>query len=145
LPSYCGYGQIVLAVAIFETEIVSRIDASSENYSTSLTLDVNTEIYPLRENDRIELLLATQLDSNASEEILDGYDASRKLQGRAAAYEYIMHGKIFKYAESHGKAIVYASYGGLLMSLKGEPRTLGPRAFNVDSRLYLFLKKVQDI
>jgi DNA-directed RNA polymerases I, II, and III subunit RPABC3 len=106
---------------------------------------VNTEIYPVRENERIELLLATQLDSNPPDELMEGYDASRKLQGRAAAYEYIMHGTIFKYAEVAGKAIVYASFGGLLMALKGEPRTLGPRAFNVDSRFYLFLKKVQDI
>lgn len=120
---------------------VSRVDAKSENYETTLTLDVNMELYPLRSNDRVRLLLASKLGADA-ESSLPGYDPSHPLPPRADAFDYVMFGKIFKYAEAKGKAIVYASFGGLLMALTGEPRTLGARAFNVDADMYLFLTKV---
>lgn len=104
------------------------------------------ELYPLRDGDRLEMLLATQLGETGGDDYgAPGYDPTRKLPSRADAYDYIMYGKIFKYAESEGKAVVYVSFGGLLMALKGEPRTLGARAFNVDSTMYLFLRKIQDM
>lgn len=104
------------------------------------------EIYPIREGDRLELLLATQLGESAVDDFDGlGYDPTKKLPSRADAYDYIMYGKIFKYAETDGKAVVYVSFGGLLMALKGEPRTLGARAFNVDTTLYLFLRKIQNL
>lgn len=122
---------------------VSRIDAKSENYETTLTLDVNMELYPLRNNERIRLLLASKLGADGEHDsTVEGYDPSRPLPDRADAFDYIMFGKIFKYSETKGKAVVYASFGGLLLALTGEPRTLGARAFNVDANLYLFLTKV---
>jgi len=57
-------------------------------------------------------------------------------------YDYVMHGKVFKYAEEEDKAIVYVSYGGLLMALKGEPRTLPSHSFEVDSQMYLLMRKI---
>lgn len=90
------------------------------------------------------MLLATELDSSGAD-TSGGYDPTRKLTGRAAAYDYIMQGRIFRYDEVDGKAIVYASYGGLLMALNGEPRTLGARVFTVDSKLYLFLRKLTNL
>jgi DNA-directed RNA polymerases I, II, and III subunit RPABC3 len=124
---------------------VSRIDAKSDNYETTLTLDVNMELYPLRANERVRLLLASKLGGDGADGTVevDGYDPSRRLPDRADAFDYIMFGKIYKYAETKGKAVVYASFGGLLMALTGEPRTLGARAFNVDANLYLFLTKVE--
>jgi DNA-directed RNA polymerases I, II, and III subunit RPABC3 len=38
---------------------VSRISASSDSVDMELTLDVNTEIYPLQATERITLVLAT--------------------------------------------------------------------------------------
>lgn len=128
---------------------VSRIDADSENYSsTKLTLDVNMELYPLRQEERVRLLLSSKLggeDDAVSD--LAGYDPTKPLPDRANMFDYIMFGKIYKYDSkpSHGQesatATVYASFGGLLMALTGSPQTLGARAFNVDSSLYLFLAK----
>jgi DNA-directed RNA polymerases I, II, and III subunit RPABC3 len=123
---------------------VSRIDAKSENYETTLTLDINMELYPLRTSERVRLLLASKLGGDGeNDSTVEGYDPSRPLPDRADAFDYIMYGKIFKYSESNGKAVVYASFGGLLMALTGEPRTLGARAFNVDANLYLFLTRVE--
>lgn len=37
---------------------------------------------------------------------------------------------------------MYASFGGLLMALKGESRILTSHAFKVDSEVYLFMRRV---
>lgn len=140
---------------------VSRIDAKSNTYDTMLTLDVNMELYPLRENERVRLLLATKLGGDDEVSDLPGYDPTKPLSDRADKFDYIMYGKIYKYSEHEEtvkvkaakagaedkekillRATVYASFGGLLMSLKGEPQMLGARAFTVDASLYLFLAKV---
>lgn len=84
---------------------VSRIDAKSENYDTEITLDINSEIYPLKEGHKFEILLADRLYEDAADESeVPGYDPSRELDSRAASFEYIMHGKIFKYAEEKSRA-----------------------------------------
>lgn len=54
-----------------------------------------------------------------------------------------MHGKVFKVAQSsakEGKMEVFTSYGGLLMSLKGEPSHL--TKIELDQRMYLLIKKI---
>lgn len=128
---------------------VSRIDADSENYSTKLTLDVNMELYPLRQEERVRLLLSSKLGGDDDGDVSDlpGYDPTKALPDRADRFDYIMFGKIYKYDSKPSRgtdpetATVYASFGGLLMALTGNPQTLGARAFNVDASLYLFLAK----
>lgn len=86
---------------------VSRIDAKSENYDTELTLDINSEIYPLKEGYKFEILLSDRLHENPSVDTeVGGYDPSQELDSRAESFEYIMHGKIFKYAEEKARAYV---------------------------------------
>lgn len=122
---------------------VSRIDAKSENYDTEIVLDINTEIYPLAEGTKFEILLADRLQQDiADSSELSGYDPNLVPDDRAKSFEYIMYGKIFKYAEEKSRAVVYASFGGLLMSLRGESRILTSHAFRVDSEVYLFMRKV---
>lgn len=59
-------------------------------------------------------------------------------------YEYVMHGKIFKYKDTSSgdtlKTEVYISYGGLLMQLVGDPKKLGE--LEVDSKVYLLIRKL---
>lgn len=114
--------------------------AKSETYVTELTLDVNTQIYPMSEGDKFQLLLADTLEEAGSQGET-GYDPTRDASIRLQQYDYVMHGKIFKYAEDGGKAVVYCSFGGLLMSLKSEPHTLGAQSFEVDRNLFLLIKK----
>ena len=56
-------------------------------------------------------------------------------------YDYVMHGKIFKYQldEEQRNITIYVSFGGLLMSIKGEVKTL--KALQIDSRIYLLMKE----
>jgi DNA-directed RNA polymerase I, II, and III subunit RPABC3 len=64
-------------------------------------------------------------------------------QTHADNFEYVMHGRVFKIDGGKGAAAtleVFASFGGLLMSLKGEPRSL--QQIEVDQRIYCLLKRV---
>jgi hypothetical protein len=85
---YCD----VLTFVVF---LVSRIEAQSQTYNLHLTLDVNTEIYPLKVNDRFSLAIATTLrkDGVADEGCFDqsGFDSL------ADDFEYVMFGKVFKH------------------------------------------------
>lgn len=62
-------------------------------------------------------------------------------------FEYVMHGLVYKYAPDSGRGggggarvCVYASFGGLLLKLKGDPAKLA--VLEVDSKVYLLLRKV---
>ena len=71
------------------------MEAQSQTYNLHLTLDVNTEIYPLKVNDRFSLAIASTLrkDGSPDEGCFDqsGYDS------HADDYEYVMFGKVFKH------------------------------------------------
>jgi len=41
-------------------------------------------------------------------------------------------------------SVVYVSYGGLLMALKGEIRALRAKTFEPDTPIYLLIKKKED-
>ena len=98
------------------------------------------QLYSLTNGDKFKMVLATTLN-------LDGTpDANEFNQSGAPSlmdpYEYVMHGKVFKVAAAagrDGKMEVFASYGGLLMSLKGEPDQL--KNCHLDMRIYLLIKQ----
>lgn len=100
------------------------------------------QLYKLWTGDKFTLVLASTLN-------LDGTpDANEFNQSGEASlmdnYEYVMHGKVFKVASGgaakDGKMEIFTSYGGLLMSLKGEPAHLAK--IELDMRMYLLIKKV---
>lgn len=122
---------------------VSRIQGKGENYDMHVTVDVNTEIYPISESDRIEILLTEQLRSGPeAADVPASYDPTIPLGEPADTFEYVMFGRIFKFAEEKNKAVLYMSFGGLLMALSGEPRTLNSYTYKVDSPVYLFMRKM---
>ena len=62
----------------------------------------------------------------------------------ADKYDYVMYGTLFKYADDHSggshKVELYASFGGLLMLLKGNPDNL--TGMDVDMNVFLLMRKV---
>ena len=56
-----------------------------------------------------------------------------------------MHGKVFKYQleEKDDKKITnaFVSFGGLLMSIKGDPKSQ-IKNLEIDSRIYLLMSKI---
>lgn len=124
---------------------MSRIEAKSENYDTTVVIDINSEVYPVSEGDKIELLLSEELRPAGADIVEDGvavYDPTLPHGELADQFEYIMHGRIFKFAEDKSRAVIYLSFGGLLMSLEGETRILNSYTYQVDSQVYLLIRKV---
>ncbi|XP_078440523.1 DNA-directed RNA polymerases II and V subunit 8A-like [Wolffia australiana] len=122
---------------------VSRIVAHSEQFDMDLQLDVNTEVYPMHVGEKFTLVLAPTLSLDGTPD--SGYfsqAASRK--SLADKFEYVMHGKLYKISEEGSgprvKVEMYASYGGLLMMLKGDPSNAVN--FELDQRLFLLIRKV---
>ena len=118
-----------------------------------LILDINVDIYPVNQGDRLTVCLATTLN-------LDGSDMKRGTGTAAADYEYdpsigsrptladkydyVMYGRVFKYKDSsssgHSKADVYISFGGLLMQLTGDPKRV--EDLDLDQTVYLLIRKL---
>lgn len=121
---------------------VSRIEGKGENYDFHVTLDVNSEIYPISVDDRLEIHLMETLRNGSEGDVPTSYDPTVPLGEPADTFEYVMHGRIFKFAEEKTKAVLYMSFGGLLMALSGEPRSLNPSTYKVDSPVYLFMRKM---
>ncbi|KAI8898138.1 RNA polymerase [Globomyces pollinis-pini] len=118
---------------------VSRIIATSENVISELTLDVNTEIYPLKTGNKFYLVLAQSLDGQVTDNTKK--DAWKPL-GKSLAddYDYVMYGKVYKYDDANNsKVSVYCSFGGLLMCLAGDYRAL--QSIVVGQYLYLMMRK----
>ncbi|CAI5486873.1 unnamed protein product [Closterium sp. Naga37s-1] len=120
---------------------VSRIEARSEQFDMALSLDVNTEVYPLAAGDKFTLALSPTLSlEGVSDEGV--YDQSGR-QSLMDRYEYVMYGKLYKYSDATGSAAdaeIYVSFGGLLMRLAGDSTNL--KDFHIDQRLYILIRKV---
>jgi DNA-directed RNA polymerase I, II, and III subunit RPABC3 len=131
---------------------VSRIKARSDLYEMDLVLDINVDVYPVSQGDRLTVCLATTLN-------LDGtpmptakgqantfeYDPTIGTRDTLAdRYEYVMFGRVFKYKDSsasgHTRADVYVSFGGLLMQLTGDPKRV--EELDLDQTVYLLVRKV---
>ncbi|KAJ9604445.1 DNA-directed RNA polymerases I, II, and III subunit RPABC3 [Cladophialophora chaetospira] len=119
---------------------VSRIKAYNDNQDILLTLDVNTELYPLNVEDRITVALALSLNLDGSKDDGKGWrEVGRGEQTLADEYDYVCHGKIYRFEEGSGDNIkVYVSFGGLLLYMDGPYASLN--ALRID-HVYLLMKK----
>ena len=118
---------------------VNRIQAIGTTFDCSLLLDTNCEIYPIVENEKLTLVLASTLNLDGTPDDHRSYSRSNA-PSMADHYEYVMHGRVFN-IEYKGEGIVAisASFGGLLMLLSGDQRHLNHVL--PDMRLYILLKK----
>ena len=122
--------------------VVSRIVCGrSENYELELTVDINTDIYPLEVGTRLSIALASTLNRDGTPDS-EFFNPTEKFDSLADSYDYVMHGRVYKYSDEKGpvpRVAILISYGGLLMELKGEPRFL--QGINLDSKVYLLIRK----
>ena len=82
--------------------LVSRIAARSQVNRLEIELDVNTDIYPMAQNEFYKLVLASSVNADGSDNFdIIQYENQGSASGGMGAlidqYEYVMHGKIFKY------------------------------------------------
>ncbi|KKA28318.1 hypothetical protein TD95_003025 [Thielaviopsis punctulata] len=124
---------------------VARISAKSADESVVLTLDINVELLTLAVGQNISVMIATSLALDGSKSEEKGWRDPTKGNNPpettlADLYDYVCYGKIYKFEDGDdGKNIkVYASFGGLLLSLDGPYKKL--TSLRVDY-IYFLLKK----
>ncbi|KAI0409504.1 DNA-directed RNA polymerases and 3 polypeptide [Xylaria palmicola] len=120
---------------------VARITANSTDNQTQMTLDINIELFPCLVGENLQVVLATTLalDGNRDSEER-GWRDVRGESTLADMYDYVCHGKIYKFEDGvEGQTLrAYISFGGLLMMLEGPYAKLTP--LRVDNT-YLLVKK----
>ena len=79
---------------------VSRITASSLDNSCDISLDVNTELYPVMVGDKLTLNLASTLNLDGSKDDSKGWrEVGMGEMTLANEFDYVCHGKIYKFEE----------------------------------------------
>ncbi|XP_042023291.1 DNA-directed RNA polymerases II and V subunit 8A-like [Salvia splendens] len=125
---------------------VSRINATSEENGYYLELDVHSELYPMRPKEKYRMLISNTLHMDGS--AVAGYFPEGEPKSLAEKFEYVMHGLLYKMAESQEKTDgnddvkvkVFISFGGLQLMLRGDPLMM--RKFKVDQKMFLLLRKI---
>lgn len=150
----------VLSVNSQKYERVGRISATSNDQQISLTLDVNTELYPMNVNDRVQIALALTLNLDGSKDDRKGWrDVGLGERSLADEYDYVCHGKIYRFEEGNGADMyrplifssslpdktanhccsrAFVSFGGLLLYIEGPYAKLNP--LRID-HVYLLMKR----
>jgi len=121
---------------------VSRLDCRSENFDMEIVMDVNTDLYPVKLNEKMSIALATSLEEGVPD---PGTYVPNPGPSLLDAYEYAMYGKVYKWVEEKDKSTspvvsIYVSFGGLLMMVRGDPRHL--KDLEPEGRMYLLMRKV---
>lgn len=109
---------------------VARIEATSTTQEhCKLALDVNTDLFPIQNGEQVTATIASSLEL---EKNLNDPSATRSWRppqpgerSLADDYDYVMHGTAYRFEEvSNDLIAVYYSFGGLLMRLEGNYRSL---------------------
>ncbi|KAI2641208.1 DNA-directed RNA polymerases and 3 polypeptide [Xylaria nigripes] len=120
---------------------VARITANSTDNQTQIKLDINVELFPCVVGENLQVVLATTLALDGNREGEDrGWRDVRGESTLADMYDYVCHGKIYKFEDGvEGQTLrAYISFGGLLMMIEGPYAKLTP--LRVDNT-YLLVKK----
>lgn len=84
---------------------VGRITAASTaSQDTEITLDVNTELYPIAVGETIQLVLASTLSLDGTKESKGWRDLQRSHERTLADdFDYVCRGKIYRFEEGAGE------------------------------------------
>eukprot|EP00937_MAST-01D_sp_MAST-1D-sp2_P002701 g2701.t1 len=119
---------------------VTRCVCKGVSYEMDLVIDINSDVYPVRERDRFSCAIASTLSLDGKPDSGE-YDPTGQ-PSLLDRYEYCMHGKMFRYeSDKDDRCTVFVSFGGLLMALGGDQRHLA--SLKLDSRLYFLMRKTE--
>jgi RNA polymerase Rpb8 len=115
---------------------VSRLHAASKNYGMELTLDYNSEIFPLNVGQDVALALASSLTRGpaGSQDATDEEDRDRDVwrpdskgrRGLEDDYGYVMYGRVYRFDPGTGE-VVYVPLVLICRSVIDEPYVLPSR------------------
>ncbi|KAJ5194814.1 uncharacterized protein N7498_008252 [Penicillium cinerascens] len=131
----------ITAINAQKYDRVSRLTCTSNDASLTFTLDVNSELYPCVVGESLSLALASTLSLDGKEDTRNSWrEVSMGEQTLANDYDYVCHGKVYRFEEGTTKdtMAVFVSFGGLLLYLEGPYKKLAP--LRID-HVYLLLKK----
>lgn len=118
---------------------VSRIYGTSSDNSTTMSLDINHELYPITVGDSVQMVLATTLNLDGTKDEKGWRELSRGESTLADMYDYVCYGKVYRFEEGDGDSIkIYCSFGGLLLFIEGPYKKL--TSLRIDY-VYMLLKK----
>ncbi|EGP84402.1 unnamed protein product [Zymoseptoria tritici ST99CH_1A5] len=119
---------------------VHRVIGTSQDSSTSYTLDINCELYPLVAGETFSMLLASTLNLDGTKDEGQGWRGKSTGSTLADLWDYVCYGKVYKVEdpEDGDNIKVYISFGGLLLSLNGPYKKLSPLKIEY---VYMLLKK----
>jgi DNA-directed RNA polymerases I, II, and III subunit RPABC3 len=118
---------------------VSRLVCRGDTYGMMLTIDVHSEFFRCKSQDRIKLALTSTINING-EPGADTYEPPTE-RTLLDDYDYGMHGQVFHFEnKEENNVAVYISYGGLLMRLEGNRRHVNP-LITKNMKLYCLMKK----
>jgi len=122
---------------------VGRISGKSTDSLSDMTLDVNTDLYPISVGETVQMLLASTLNLDGTKDDEKGWrdTAKRDEITLAQQYDYVCYGKVYRFEEGKDdpeKIQVFVSFGGLLLYINGPYKKLTP--LRVD-HVYLLMKK----
>jgi DNA-directed RNA polymerases I, II, and III subunit RPABC3 len=121
---------------------VSRIFGYSNSSLLEIYLDINTEIYPICLQDKLDIMISNvpAIKNNTINQNNDwvSYFGKNTLD----LYEYVVYGTVFHSGKEKNNGFVYASFGGLLMKLFGFIKSDIMEEFSIDSKILLLIRKV---
>lgn len=99
---------------------VARISCTSSDSQTVMVLDINTELFPCSVTESLHVVLTTTLSPDGSKEDDNGWrdvgkggDAPATL---ADLYDYVCHGKVYKFEETYDGTTMYVWLPLLLLA-----------------------------
>ncbi|CAI2382476.1 unnamed protein product [Moneuplotes crassus] len=115
---------------------VSRINGVTEVYEYEITLDVHADY--IKEGSLYKIALTNEMDLD--EEDSDYYGMSSLTETVFKDYDYVMHGKVFRFdIKDENNISQYISFGGLILKITGDIKYL--KNLEIDSKVFLMLKE----
>eukprot|EP00922_Rhytidocystis_sp_ex-Travisia-forbesii_P023228 GHVS01034109.1.p1 GENE.GHVS01034109.1~~GHVS01034109.1.p1 ORF type:complete len:178 (+),score=31.93 GHVS01034109.1:107-640(+) len=131
---------ILRAVDWSRFENILRVRGKSAGFDAELILDVHSQLFPVKAEESVHMGLTMNVCSNTAGDTNDWQRSDTILED----YDYAMYVRIFKMEEkTSDRRTVYASFGGLIMSLTADKHVLGE--LQLDMRLYLLMRRSEDI
>ena len=85
---------------------VARILATTASADTSLTLDINNELYPLQVGEHVQMVIATTLNLDGTkEDVSKGWrEKTQEENSLADMFDYVCWGKVYAGCGSYPQA-----------------------------------------
>ncbi len=118
-------------------EKVNRLNCKATTCDVDMILDVNNELFQLKEGEKVSVALATSINLDGTPD--SGLYEPHQNDTLMNNYDYVMHGRVFNVVQKKDDVVeIHVSFGGLLMQLIGEQSQL--ELVQPDMKLYLLMR-----